>query len=84
MEREGPLTAAEFRKLLARAGEESTMGLWAFPSIPTCSGTAAASSMANEGHATRAIQHYLGYKNIQHTVRYAELSSDRFKGFGKD
>jgi len=30
---------------------------------------------------TRALQVYLGHKNIQHTVRYIELSLDRFKDF---
>jgi site-specific recombinase XerD len=29
----------------------------------------------------RALQAYLGHKNIQHTVRYTELSPDRFKDF---
>jgi len=29
----------------------------------------------------RALQAYLGHKNIQHTVRYTELSPTRFKGF---
>jgi type 1 fimbriae regulatory protein FimB len=24
--------------------------------------------------------HYLGHKNIQHTVRYTELAATRFKG----
>jgi type 1 fimbriae regulatory protein FimB len=33
---------------------------------------------ANEGHDTRIIQHYQGYKNIQHTVGYTALASDRF------
>ena len=28
-----------------------------------------------------AIQHYLGHRNIQHTARYTELASDRFKNF---
>jgi integrase len=37
--------------------------------------------LANDGHDTRALQHYLGHKNIQHTVRYTELSPDRFKDF---
>ena len=37
--------------------------------------------LANDGHDTRALQHYLGHKNIQHTVRYTELSPDRFKEF---
>jgi type 1 fimbriae regulatory protein FimB/type 1 fimbriae regulatory protein FimE len=40
--------------------------------------------LANAGHDTRAIQHYLGHKNIRHTVRYTELAPDRFKGFFKD
>ncbi len=40
--------------------------------------------LANDGQDTPAIQHYLGHKNIQHTVRYTELSSDRFKDFWDD
>ncbi len=36
------------------------------------------------GHDTRALQHYLGHKNIQHTVRYTELSPDRFRDFWRD
>jgi type 1 fimbriae regulatory protein FimE len=35
--------------------------------------------LANDG--TRALQHYLGHKNIQHTVRYTEMAVDRFKDF---
>jgi hypothetical protein len=31
--------------------------------------------------ATRALQAYLGHRNIQHTVRYTELSPTRFKDF---
>jgi site-specific recombinase XerD len=30
--------------------------------------------LANDGRDTRALQHYLGHKDIMHTVRYAELS----------
>jgi integrase len=40
--------------------------------------------VANDGHDTRALQHYLGHKNIQHTVRYTELSPDRFRDFWRD
>jgi type 1 fimbriae regulatory protein FimB/type 1 fimbriae regulatory protein FimE len=36
---------------------------------------------AAKGHDTRALQAYLGHKNIQHTVRYTELSPTRFKTF---
>jgi site-specific recombinase XerD len=40
--------------------------------------------LANDGRDTRALQHYLGHKNISHTVRYTELSPDRFKNFWED
>jgi hypothetical protein len=39
-------------------------------------------ALANAGHDTRALQAYLGHKNIQHTVRYSELSPDRLLAFG--
>jgi type 1 fimbriae regulatory protein FimE len=42
------------------------------------------SSLANDGQDTGAVQHYLGHKNIQHTVRYTELSPERFKSFWED
>jgi len=29
-------------------------------------------------------QQYLGHKNIQHTMRYTELTVERFKGFWDD
>ena len=38
-------------------------------------------ALANKGHDTRALQAYLGHRNIQHTVRYTELSPARFKDF---
>jgi type 1 fimbriae regulatory protein FimB/type 1 fimbriae regulatory protein FimE len=40
--------------------------------------------LANAGHDTRALQAYLGHKNIQHTVRYTELAPTRFKNFWRD
>ncbi len=41
-------------------------------------------ALANKGHDTRALQAYLGHRNIQHTVRYTELSPMRFKDFWND
>ena len=38
-------------------------------------------ALANAGHDTRALQAWLGHRNIQHTVRYTELSPHRFKDF---
>jgi type 1 fimbriae regulatory protein FimB/type 1 fimbriae regulatory protein FimE len=40
--------------------------------------------LANQGVDTRSLQHYLGHKNIQHTVRYTEVSPGRFRNFWKD
>jgi type 1 fimbriae regulatory protein FimB/type 1 fimbriae regulatory protein FimE len=40
--------------------------------------------LANQGVDTRSLQQYLGHKNIQHTVRYTELSPERFRDFWKD
>jgi type 1 fimbriae regulatory protein FimB/type 1 fimbriae regulatory protein FimE len=40
--------------------------------------------LANKGMDTRAIQAYLGHKQIQHTVKYTELSAKRFNDFWSD
>ena len=45
---------------------------------------AAGYKLAGDGHDTRSIQDYLGHKNIQHTVRYTELSPTKFKDFWRD
>ncbi len=80
-ERKGPLSTATVRKLVARAGEEAMLG---FPVHPHMLRHACGFKLANAGHDTRAIQHYMGHKNIQHTVRYTELAPDRFKDFWTD
>jgi integrase len=41
-------------------------------------------ALANRGHDTRALQAYLGHRNIQPTVRYTELSPTRFKDFWRN
>jgi type 1 fimbriae regulatory protein FimE len=33
--------------------------------------------LANDGHDTRAIQHYLGHRSITSTVRYTALAPER-------
>ena len=50
----------------------------------TCCGTRPATSSRTTDSDTRALQHYLGHKNIMHTVRYTELSPERFKNFWED
>ena len=80
-ERKGPLTTSTVRKILARAGETAKLGLLVHPHMLRHS---TGYKLANDGHDTRAIQHYLGHKNIQHTVRYTELAANRFKDFWRD
>jgi len=80
-ERIGPLTTSTVRKLVTRAGEKAKLG---FPVHPHMLRHACGFKLANDGQDTRDLQHYLGHKNIQHTVRYTELSSTRFKEFWKD
>jgi type 1 fimbriae regulatory protein FimB/type 1 fimbriae regulatory protein FimE len=76
----GPLTDSAMRKSATRAGE--TAGI-EFPVHPHVAPRLRL-QLANEGHDTRAIQHYLGHRNIQHTVRYTELAPERFKRFWMD
>jgi type 1 fimbriae regulatory protein FimB/type 1 fimbriae regulatory protein FimE len=80
-ERGAPFTTAGFRKMVARLGVAAR---FKFPVHPHMFRHAAGYKLANAGHDTRALQAYLGHKNIQHTVRYTELSSDRFRDFWRD
>jgi type 1 fimbriae regulatory protein FimE len=80
-ERDGPMTTAGFRKMLARTAEASGL---TFPVHPHMLRHAAGYKLANQGVDTRSLQHYLGHKNIQHTTRYTELAGDRFKDFWQD
>jgi site-specific recombinase XerD len=80
-ERAAPMSAAGFRKLLARIGEGAE---FPFPVHPHMLRHACGYKLANDGQDTRSVQHYLGHKNIQHTVRYTELSAERFKSFWDD
>jgi type 1 fimbriae regulatory protein FimB/type 1 fimbriae regulatory protein FimE len=80
-ERGGPMTPATVRKLITRAGERAKLP---FPIHPHMLRHSAGYKLANEGHDTRSIQQYLGHRNITHTVRYTELSPERFQNFWKD
>ena len=75
------MTAATARKIVARAGE---LACHAFPVHPHLLRHATCCYLASKGQDTRAIQAYMGHKNIQHTVRYTELSPVRFNGFWRD
>jgi type 1 fimbriae regulatory protein FimB/type 1 fimbriae regulatory protein FimE len=77
-ERGSPFTTAGFARMVERAGEEAKLEFKAHPHMLR---HACGYALASKGHDTRALQAYLGHKNIQHTVRYTELSPTRFKSF---
>ena len=77
----GPISPIGFHRLVQRFGEAAKMP---FPIHPHMLRHACGFKLANDGHDTRALQHYLGHKNIQHTVRYTEMAPDRFKEFWRD
>ena len=76
-ERRSPLGDSAVRKLIARAVEWQDSPS---PYIRTCCVTPPATSWPTMV-TTCAIQHYLGHKNIQHTVRYTQLSAASFRDF---
>ena len=77
-ERGAPFTTAGFARMVERAGSEAKLGFKAHPHMLR---HACGYALANKGHDTRALQAYLGHRNIQHTVRYSEMSPTRFKDF---
>jgi len=77
-ERGAPFTTAGFARMVERAGVEAKLGFKAHPHMLR---HACGYALANKGHDTRALQAYLGHRNIQHTVRYTELTAARFKDF---
>jgi type 1 fimbriae regulatory protein FimB/type 1 fimbriae regulatory protein FimE len=80
-ERGGSFAPKSFHTLIVRLGERAGM---AFPIHPHMLRHGCGYALANAGHDTRAIQAWMGHKNIQHTVRYTELAPDRFKDFWRD
>ena len=77
-ERGAPFTTAGFARMVERAGRAAGLPFKAHPHMLR---HACGFALANKGHDTRALQAYLGHKNIQHTVRYTELAPTRFKNF---
>ena len=80
-ERKAPLSTRSIRHIIARAGELAGLPLLVHPHQLRhgCGYYLAAS-----GHDTRAIQDYLGHRNIHHTVRYTQMSPQRFENFWMD
>lgn len=80
-ERKAPLSTRAIRQIVARAGKLAGIP---FPVHPHQLRHACGYYLASCGHDTRAIQDYLGHKNIHHTVRYTQMSPQRFESFWTD
>ena len=80
-ERKAPLSPRSIRAIVARAGQLAGLP---FVPHPHQLRHACGYYLAAHGHDTRAIQDYLGHKNIQHTVRYTEMAPHRFENFWTD
>lgn len=67
--------------MVAKVGQQAGL---TFPIPPHMLRHATGYKLVNDGQDTRPIQLYLGHRQIQHTVRYTNLATDRIKGFWKD
>jgi len=80
-ERGTPFSPDGFNWLVKRAGQKARLPFQAHAHMLRHS---AGYKLAGDGHDTRAIQDYLGHRNISNTVRYTELAPGRFRDFWKD
>ncbi len=80
-ERKAPLSTRSIRQIVSRAGKLAGLP---FSVHSHQLRHACGYYLAAQGHDTRAIQDYLGHRNIQHTVRYTRLSPSRFENFWLD
>jgi len=77
-ERAAPMAPKIFHALIQHLGERAGMP---FPIHPHMLRHGCGYEL---GHDTRALQAWLGHRNIQHTVRYTELAPHRFREFWRE
>jgi integrase len=78
--RRSPLAPDSIRGIVERAGELAELS---FPVHAHMLRHGCGYYLALQNTDTRTIQAYLGHTNIQHTVRYTQLSPEPFKGLWK-
>jgi type 1 fimbriae regulatory protein FimE len=76
-----PVTTAWFLRMVQRTGRAAKLP---FPVHPHMLGHATGFKLANDGHDTRSLAHYLGHRNLQSTAPYTALAPDRFARFWQD
>jgi integrase len=80
-ERGSPFSNRAVHKLVAQLDVKAGLS---FPTHPHSLRHFVGFKFVNDGVDIRTIQSYLGHKNIQHTVRYTELSAKPFKNLWDD
>jgi type 1 fimbriae regulatory protein FimE len=76
-----PVTTAWFLRMVQRVGRSAGLP---FPVHPHMLRHSTGYKLANDGHDTRSLAHYLGHRNLQSTARYTALAPDRFRRFWQD
>src|SRR5215471_4219700 len=76
-----PVTTAWFLRMVQRTGEAAGLPFKVHPHMLRHS---TGYKLANDGHDTRSLAHYLGHRNLQSTARYTALAPDRFARFWQD
>jgi type 1 fimbriae regulatory protein FimB/type 1 fimbriae regulatory protein FimE len=76
-----PVTTAWFLRMVQRTGVAAKMPFAIHPHMLRHS---TGYKLANDGHDTRSLAHFLGHRNLQSTARYTALAPDRFKDFWRD
>ena len=76
-----PATTAWFLRMVQRTGKAAKLP---FPVHPHMLRHSTGYKLANDGHDTRSLAHYLGHRNLQSTARYTALAPDRFATFWQD
>src|SRR6266480_2963941 len=69
------------KSTLTRTGKAAKLP---FPVHPHMLRHSTGYKLANDGHDTRSLAHYLGHRNLQSTARYTALAPHRFARFWQD
>jgi type 1 fimbriae regulatory protein FimE len=80
-EQGSPTATAWFLRMVQRTGQAAKLPL---PVHPHMLRHSTGFKLANDGHDTRSLAHYLGHRNLQSTARYTALAPDRFAPFWQD
>lgn len=76
-----PVTPAWFLRMVQRTGRAAKLPFQVHPHMLRHS---TGYKLANDGHDTRSLAHYLGHRNLQSTARYTALAEGRFARFWQD